>query len=287
MREKWIRWPILILLILLNAGLFVFYLTERRGANTASVQEINRVVDLYGQEDITFKKQPAGTVSPRTILTLGSADLDQMVIDYLQGADYDLTYIYGAKVQYNSDSLVIIADWDDHSITYRDNLADDNPEGIIWGRVLSEDEQLRLETAARTFAQKWLGDSVVVTSWIRSGEILTVTLCQVREDQIYYFNNAEVTVNRKGISEARIEYWNVVGENAGVDPIPMDEMLYAALNMIKSDENMIRRNTGDQVISLTDGFEILSYEGEEITALPCLTLVMESGRQFHLSYVRE
>lgn len=292
LREKIIRIPVLILLISANLILLFTYIYENVSALRVNAQQMEQVLDLYKEVNITFRQQPSGALKRFKALALEPADLDAMVQSFLDDADFDLTYIYGAKTQYNSGSMVLIADWEDHSIAYRNTAIGSKEQEEPWRQVVLSDEQrLMLETVARKFAQRWLGNDVIATGWVRSAETLTVTFAQVASGVIYYFNAISVTVVQEGVQSAEIQYWSVQGDGDEVDTMPIDEMLYLQLKTIRQQTMNVLggmgEKQGDTVLSIMNGYSIEVMDGDTATALPTMTMLMESGKQWRRSYCHE
>lgn len=285
MRERIIRIPLLILLLLLNLGLLIANVNSRIQRYSVSPQEMEQVQKLYEDSGIDFKAQPSMRGKQRSALEIGPADLDAMVQEFLGDREYSLTYIYGAKTQYNAGSTVLIADWDSHSISYRDTEVVSEDAKEPWRNVLTEEEQLMLETVAMRFAQRWMGENVLITSWTRSGDTLTVNFAQMEDQEVYYFNSMQVVVLRGGIQSAELSYWKVLGSGETVDAMPMDEMLYRALDAILYSEHT--RAEEDTVNDILDGYSLETVYGDRGLAMPTMTMIMESGKQFVLSYCHE
>ncbi|MCF0135447.1 MAG: hypothetical protein HUJ69_03390 [Lachnospiraceae bacterium] len=283
MRKRIIYIPVLTALIGVNLVLLIMLVGEKQGTSRVGTRELARVVAMYEEAGITFRAQPSAFSGVHEELILGSADLDSMVLDFLEGAQYSMTYIYGAKTQYNSGSAVLLADWDRHSISYKDSGVMPEQSDMSLQPVLTEEEQLMLEAVARRFAQKWLGEDVIAVGWTRSGSTLTVSFAQIVDERIYFFNSASVTVIREGIQAAEISYWEAGSYGDVRETLPMDEVLYRLLQDIRS------KNQGqtDEVRTLMDGYVIDSMDGNRAVAGPTLTLIMESGKQYRSSYCHD
>ncbi len=285
MREKVIRIPLLILLLLLNLALLIANINSRIQRYRVNPQEMDRVQAMYEDNGISFKKQPSSLRRLQSSLEIGPADLDAMVQDFLGNKEYSLTYIYGAKTQYNAGSTILIADWESHSISYRDTEVVSEESLESWKNVLTEEEQLMLETVAMRFAQRWMGEDVLITSWTRSGDTLRVTFAQMDDEEVYYFNSMTVVVLRSGIQSAELSYWRILGNGDPVDAMPMDEMLYRGLDDILSSDR--GRTETDTVNDILNGYTLEAVYGDTGLAMPTMTMIMDSGKQFVLSYCHE
>lgn len=275
MKWKWITVPVIILLIGMNLLLLIFYLVENRRSYTLDSEEIERITAIYEEEGITFAETPSAKVSKRKVLTLTDYDLDKLATTFLEGnslggKEYDLTYIYGSKVQYTAGSIVISTDRENHRITYRDN------EVLERGPLeeLTQEQQQMLASAARVFAAKWLGEDVMQVSCVTTGAEMNIRFCQMLGEEAAFFNYADVIITARGISQAQIQYFDYQDKETARS-LPVDELLYMLLGKVAEQS----KGEGGVVKEIVWGYEIDRQSG---LAYPDLTLVMSTGELFTL-----
>ena len=283
MKGKLIQTLILILLIGLNLTLLVLYLVELRRTRLVTQEAVDRVVALYEAEQVEIHTEIPQTVKRREAIALRAADLDGMVVRFLGDAEYSRTYIYGNKIQYRSGTAVLMADWGAHNINYRDSAYEENVESSGSDGELTEAEREMLMAAGRRFAEKWLGEDIMMMSSSGVGQVLTMTFCQLQEGELMYFNRVSVTLVPGGVRLAEIQYWDVDSGETKIESKPIDELLYQMLPQVSADMKRLQVES-DSVEEMLDGYEIISYTRDTAIAYPNLTIVLGSGRYYHLRY---
>ncbi len=283
MKGKLIQTLVLILLVVLNLILLILYLVELRSTRMITQESIDRVVALYEAENLSFEAQIGRTVKSRETISLKAADLDGMVTKYLGSRDYNRTYIYGNKIQYRTETLVLLADWSAHSISYRDSAFEKTEEESPPHKLTAQEQEM-LMAAGRRFAQQWLGEEVMLMSMVGTDGVLTMTFCQLQSGELMYFNKVAVTLVPGGVRSAEIQYWDIDSEQTRIESKPVDELLYQMLPEICADLAKSPDRESDTVEELIDGYEIISLSRDTAIACPNLTLVLTSGNYYHLRY---
>jgi len=276
---------ILILLIVLNLVLFGYYCYQNIIENWVPRERIEQVKELYRQNGIELKTEPDRKNKNQPILILGEANLEHMVEEYLNG-DFEKSFIYGSKVQYISENLMILTDRKNHSITYVDQNKS-MPEMIAncvsieeWARtqrITEEEAQILMMERAKRFAREWMGDDIELFKTKRQDKGFEYTFHPVQEDTVLFFNELKVWVLNDSVISAEMVYWDVTGETAkSYTSMPIDEILYALLGSIKDG---VDEGKQDEVIQIIDGYQMVKSE-EQAKAVPSVTIVMNSGREY-------
>ncbi|MCI8632806.1 MAG: hypothetical protein HFE64_04920 [Lachnospiraceae bacterium] len=272
---------ILILLLCLNLFLCGYYVYQRDRMNRVPAEKIQQIVNLYEENQIDFAFEPEGESAQGRYLLLGEADLDKLAETVLD-TGYDKSYIYGSKVQYRAGSVTVITDWQKHQIVYTDETGEPaEKEKNSWQeKELSEEErQQLLLPIARSFAQKWLGEQVYFAESERREDKFYFVFCQMREGAVLYFNQIEIYMAPQGVTSAVLTYWGIEGESEkSYNLLPMDEILYAQLGMIKKE---MKEDTRETVVQVLEGYELASKEKESL-GVPALTIVLESGKKYRM-----
>ncbi len=285
MNEKRMGRVILILLIVLNLVLFGYNYYQNITENWVPRERIEQVRDLYRQRGIELKTEPDRKNKGQPILTLGEANLEHMVEEYLEGT-FEKSFIYGSKVQYTSENLMILTDRKNHSITYVDQIKS-MPESIEqcvsveeWARtqrITEEEAQVLMMERATRFAREWMGDDIELLKTERREKGYEYTFHPVEEDTVLYFNELKVWMLNDSVASAEMIYWDVTGEAAGsYTPMPIDEILYALLGNISEG---VDEGKQDEVIQILDGYQMVKSE-EQAKAVPSITVVMKSGKEY-------
>jgi len=283
--EKRMGTVILILLIVLNLVLFGYYCYQNIIENWVPRERIEQVKELYRQNGIELKTEPDRKNKNQPILILGEANLEHMVEEYLNG-NFEKSFIYGSKVQYTSDNLMILTDRKNHSITYVDQKKS-MPEVIAecvsieeWARtqrITEEEAQMLMAERAKRFAREWMGDDIELFKTERREKGYEYTFHPVQEDAVLFFNELKVWVLNDSVVSAEMVYWDVTGETAkSYTSMPIDEILYALLGSIKDG---VDEGKQDEVIQIIDGYQMVKSE-EQAKAVPSVTIVMNSGREY-------
>lgn len=288
MNERRMGRMILILLILLNLVLLGYYLYLQISANWVPMERIVQVRQLYQKSGIEIQIEPDRKNRWDPLLELGEANLDQMVEDFLT-EPYEKTYIYGSQVQYISENLVIVTDRQAHKITYRDRSLETEAmqhKGISvedWARqqrVTLEEAESLMEDKAKDFAHKWLGEDISLTKLEKISDGYLYSFHSVREERILYFNTLQVFVSFGEVASAELSYWEVTGETDDTYALlPIDEILYAMLGNIRAE---MEEGQKDEVVKIVDGYHIekSNDQHEQIKAVPSITIVMKSGKEY-------
>ncbi|MBO6159831.1 MAG: hypothetical protein J6P72_11330 [Firmicutes bacterium] len=282
MNQRTLRQLIIGMLAALNLVLAVFLIRSYTKTDSASATHLDEVLLLYERAGLSFEETPVPSYKTWTELQLGTADLDQMVENYLDSqmiTSYRKSYIYGAKAQYQTDSLTFLTNRPQHTITYTNDAA--APWKMPQG--LTEDELMSMiQPLARRFAESWLGD-VFLSEWRKDENGYRFVYRQMKEDQIYFFNTISLLVTMEGVRTAVVTVWDINGSAGSIQAIPQDEMLYAGLIQIG--------NAGEapgHVERISDGYVIAStsaHEGEQTArAVPVQTIYLSSGRSFTTRY---
>ena len=120
MRVRKLQIILIVWLLCLNLVLGLYSAVEKRQADEISTSQLDRILDLYRDNGITFQKKPSRRIVSWRALQLGPADLDGLVRDFLGDLPYEQTFIYESRAQYVSDDRTITVDWSQHSISYQD-----------------------------------------------------------------------------------------------------------------------------------------------------------------------
>jgi hypothetical protein len=281
---------LIVWLLCLNLVLGLYSAVEKRQADEISTSQLDRILDLYRDNGITFQKKPSRRIVSWRALQLGPADLDGLVRDFLGDLPYEQTFIYESRAQYVSDDRTITVDWSQHSISYQDlSIAPSGSARVSGSSIpqgsLTPQETMMLEEIGRRFAARWLGENVFLQSSVPRGNYLDMTFCQMDEGRIYYFNRIRLSVSQKGIGTASMVIWDVTGRGEKLDTMPADEMLYAQLSDILAEGQEDGTKITDTVTGIYDGYEIEEQTDQKATAVPDQTLVLSSGKTVRLSYL--
>lgn len=271
------------LLICLNLFLFVYYLYQKSVTEKVPAERLEQITKLYEENGIHLTAALKEEKLRGGYLKLGEADLDAMAQKVLEDG-FDKSYIYGSKVQYTAGDVTIITDWQQHQVFYESEIQHSieemqQPQSM----EMSEEEQRQmLFPFVRSFAQKWLGTDVYLVEEQKEEEGFRFVFCQVQEEVNLYFNRIEIHVMRGGIKSARLTYWETEGETEkSYNLLPVDEILYAQLGMIKKE----MRNEGDEeVVQLLSGYQLTETE-EGVLAAPALTIVLKSGKKYTMNRI--
>ena len=272
MNGKRLNLLILILLIGLNLALFAYYCFQKISVNWVSIERMNQIESLYLENGIAIQVNPDRKNTPQPDLVLGEADLDKLVESFLVDR-YDKSYIYGSKVQYTTGSIVILTDRKNHSISYMDESKKSEDKASQ-----NAEEMLEiLEAVAGGFARKWLGDEIYLSDSGMAGDEFYYVYHPVQEGAILYFNELTIHMTTKGVTTAQLSYWAVKGKTEKkYEQMPIDEILYAQLGMIKKD---MGENQREEVVQIRNGYQLLEDE-EGAAAVPTITIVVKSGRKY-------
>lgn len=288
MNERRMGRVILILLILLNLVLLGYYLYQQISVKWVPMERIVQVKELYQKSGIEIQTEPDRKNRQDPLLELGEANLDQMVEEFLT-EPYEKTYIYGSQVQYISEHLMIVTDRQEHKISYQDRslgtevLLDKGLSVEEWARqrriTLDEAESL-MEEKAKDFAHKWLGEDISLAKLEKISEGYVYSFHSVREEMILYFNELQVFVSFGEVVSAELTYWEVAGETDDTYVLlPIDEILYAMLGNIRAE---MEEGQKDEVVKIMDGYHIEKSDDqhEQIKAVPSITIVLKSGKEY-------
>ncbi|MBQ7058520.1 MAG: hypothetical protein IJM83_04365 [Firmicutes bacterium] len=279
MTRRVVRFMILGSLLLLNLLLLFYSWRRSRNEKMVSQDQMDAVLSLYEEKEVTFAEIPDAVNPGFTALELKTADVDLMTERFLGKESFDKSYIYGSKVQYNSGSITLLTNRPAHTITYTDESikAWQAPEDLTDEALFS-----MLQPLARRFAEKWL-DSVFLSEWRQDDNGYRFIYRQLEGDQIYYFNSISLLVTMDGVKTAVLTVWEVSAEGKPLVTLPKDEMLYAGLN------KMIElRETPGTIERMYDGYVIDSTESdgsdETAVAVPVQTMILSSGRTITIRY---
>lgn len=285
MQSKTVRVLVILLLTILNIGLLIYYVQDRLEKTRLSPKDVARITSFYEDAGITFDTTiPTKNLTYRSWL-LKDEDLDEAVLSFLGSEVYNKTYIYGAKVQYTAGNIMMVADWQRHSISYTDAALSEEtsgtePERIIFEPALTISERGMLEQVGRTFAARWLGEDLHLSQWKQSGQKLYLEFHPLRDGVILHFNTVEMEVTKEGIVWASIVLWRVDSEQETLVTMSIDEVLFEELKEIRQDLNENPDRSADEVTMILTGYEIESQEEEKAIAVPNLTVVLKSGMQY-------
>lgn len=285
MQSKTVRVLVILLLTILNIGLLIYYVQDRLEKTRLSPKDVARITSFYEDAGITFDTTiPTKNLTYRSWL-LKDEDLDEAVLSFLGSEIYNKTYIYGAKVQYTAGNIMMVADWQRHSISYTDTALSEEtsgtePERIIFEPALTISERGMLEQVGRTFAARWLGEDLHLSQWKQSGQKLYLEFHPLRDGVILHFNTVEMEVTKEGIVWASIVLWRVDSEQETLVTMSIDEVLFEELKEIRQDLNENPDRSADEVTMILTGYEIESQEEEKAIAVPNLTVVLKSGMQY-------
>ncbi len=285
MNEKRMGTVILILLIVLNLVLFAYYSYQKFTENWVTMERMDSIKELYRQNGIEIKAEPERKNEQRPILELGEANLDQMVESILND-DFEKSFIYGSKIQYTAGSLEILTDRNNHSISYVDK-AKQTPEILREGgnleewartqRITEEDAEQLMEKKAYEFARKWLGDDIRLIKTNEKTYGCEYTFHPMREEMVLYFNELTVWMVAGNVASAELSYWSVTDETEDSHVLmPIDEILYALLDSIRDE---MEADQKDEVVQIMDGYQLVR-SGEQTKAVPAITIVMGSGKEY-------
>lgn len=285
MNEKRMGAVILILLLLMNLLLFGYDCYQWITANWIPVERVEQISSLYQENGIEIKADIERKNSRQPILKLEETNLDQLVESFLE-EPFEKSYIYGSQVQYVADDIWIMTDRKTHSISYRDE-AKLRPEKIEQGvtledwavsqRISSEEAQTLMEIKARDFAKRWLGEEVYLSKMQSHGTGYDYVFYQMREDRVLYFNVLHIFMLSGEVASADLTYWSVQEESEkNYEIMPIDEILYAQLGMIKED---MEENQKDEVVQIREGYQLKESEGQT-QAVPAVMIVLKSGREY-------
>lgn len=281
MNAKMTRVLVLIILVALNLGLAVYGALLRRQSQRVSQADMQKVLSLYEEAGVTFQETPSYQNADLYSLVLEPADLTGLTEEFLGDAQYNVSYIYGSAVQYTSDSLILLANQDEHTISYRD---DSVPafDGTLDG-LTQERAREMLEPMARRFSERFL-DSVILTDWSIERDGFHFVFREMADGQIYYFNTVTCVATMDGIGHAVVTCWDVAGRGGSVSALPMDEMLYAGLLKIQAEGD-----TPNTIEKITTGYILSSADetGQTRTAVPVQALTTSSGRVYMTRYSSE
>ncbi len=275
---------ILLLLLCLNLFLFSYYVYQKSRINQVPEEKVQQIIDLYQENNIDFAFEPQRKTGQGKYLQLGEADLDELAENVLE-TGFDKSYMYGSKVQYRAGNVTVITDWQKHQIVYTDeSKATEETEEAGWQEKEPDEEERRqlLLPIARGFAQKWLGEQVYLAVSERREQESYFVFCQMREGAILYFNQIEIYMTPQGVTSALLTYWKVEDESEkSYNLLPIDEILYAQLGMIKKE---MREGANETVVQALEGYELVSKEKESI-GVPTMTIVLESGKKYRMKQV--
>lgn len=289
MRVRKLQILILVWLVCLNLVLTAYIAVRQQETNQISTSQLDKILDLYRENGITFQIKPSRRIVNWRALQLGPADLDSRVREFLGDLPYEQTFIYESRAQYLTDDLMITVDWSQHSIRYQDlAIAPAGSTQISGSSIpkgsLTAQQTMMLEEIGRRFAVRWLGENVFLESSKPQGGRLSLTFCQMGDGCIYYFNRMRIVVSPKGVETASMVIWDVTGKGEKLDTMPADEMLYAQLSNILAEEPEDGTKISEVVTGLYDGYEIEEQTDQKATAVPDQTLVLLSGKTVKLSY---
>lgn len=275
---------ILLLLLCLNLFLFSYYVYQKSRINQVPEEKVQQIIDLYQENNIDFAFEPQRKTGQGKYLQLGEADLDELAENVLE-TGFDKSYMYGSKVQYRAGNVTVITDWQKHQIVYTDESKATEETGEAGWQEKEPDEEERrqlLLPIARGFAQKWLGEQVYLAVSERREQESYFVFCQMREGAIIYFNQIEIYMTPQGVTSALLTYWKVEDESEkSYNLLPIDEILYAQLGMIKKE---MREGANETVVQALEGYELASKEKESI-GVPTMTIVLESGKKYRMKQV--
>lgn len=303
MKERWIRISIIALLVVLNVFLLVMYLEMKYQDRYVPEEAISRIEELYHREGISFEVPIPRTNPSFSELRLTGAEVDKLTEAFLGGQEYDKSYIYGSKIQYDAGEVQIISDQRQHSATY-ENEAIDSPYTEREGEILVvtdgaeevidlEQERELVQSVARYFASRWLGSDLYLDSVSFTADGFVFTYDQMAKDQIYFFNHITITASRRGVSSASLVYWDISGTGEELSVLSADEILMVQLRQIKeaapaespeTHEGEMEEQGARRVTSLMNGYSIVSIEGGSALARPLQQLILDDGSAYRAGY---
>ncbi len=241
---------LLLLLILVNLGLFWANRMEMDRLYSASDEELERVLALYDRENIQVDAVLRREGYPKAPAILGGAGfLTTELVEKFLGTEYRTAYMDARQRRYTKGEESILLDPEGHRFVYTGTLKAESVE----------------ELAARCLSG-WICTEYEENRWV---------YVQKKEDLYLYYNRAEFLVSDEGQITLELQYYEPLGyETTTREVRPLDELMYGALREI-----LLRSPEGAVLQEIRYGYDLNSYRD----AVYCLEFALDNGKTVRIN----
>lgn len=272
MNWRVIRLALLVMLVILNIGLFTYNTAVERERYVVPKERIERIQEQYRKKGYILEGTIPRDQYPIQRLVLEKENLEERA-DGFWNEEYEKSYMIGSKILYTCGSEVLTIDRASGRLHYEQNEP-------IYEKTVDEERDERL---AYTFA-RILMDAEELKPILKQKERGRViyTYCEVYDENLVFCNGIDVTMYRGAVVEADMQQYRIQGyDEEERNRYPIDEVLYAC-------QDLWPAKGGSEVLYLYCGYG-LREEGESVYGEPQVLLSNEHGErmlvnQYHVTF---
>ena len=262
MNWRVIRWILLIILVLLNLGLFFYSTYTNRQMYVVPRDRIENVRRQYEARGYELPENISNKQYPRHRLLLTPNDLEKRA-DAMWTEDYEKSYMPGSRIMYTCGTETITIDRDQSSMAYLQNEPGEPKE------VSEEEAQLMAQEKARSMMD--LQDLKLIRTLTDEEGTYIFTFCEPYKNEVVFPNRTVVTVSQGTVIRASMVQYQIQGYDEGTWPIyPIDELLYSCLPSLGQRDELTE-------LTIYYGYSIKSTEEELVSCDPSIWLVRPDG----------
>ena len=260
MNWKVIRLALLVMLVILNIGLFGYNTMVNRERYVVPKERIERIQEQYRKQGYILEGTIPREQFPKQRLRLEKENLEDRA-DGFWNEEYEKSYMIGSKILYTCGSEMLTIDRESSMLHYEQNEP-------VYEKTMDEERDERL---AYAFARILMDAEELKLILMQEQEGTVIyTFCEVYDDTLVFCNGIDVAVYRGAVVEADMQQYRILGYDEEERYIyPVDEVLHACQDLWPSEDT-------SQVLYLYCGYGIRP-DGESGYGEPYILLSNDIG----------
>ncbi len=264
MNWRVIRWILVIILLILNIGLFGYSVYQKRQLYVVPTERIEYVRERFEEWGYQLPKEISRRQYPKRRLILEVTDLEDRA-NAFWSEDYEKSYMPGSRILYTCGTQTLTVDREQSSMVFTENDPDyQNADTLTDAKV---------ERTAREQAQSMMNNKDLILVRVLSDDVGTriYYFCEKYKDDILFANRAIITVTYGAVVRASVSQFTVRGyEDTAYAVYPIDELLYSCLRTLGQAEE------GTQ-LNLNYGYAMAGQEDEVFYCTPSVWIGKPDG----------
>ena len=269
MNWRVIRWLLVIILVVLNLGLFGYSMYLNSQLYMVPRDRIDGLISRFEDWGYELPEKLPRDQSPEKQLLLERNDLEVRADSFFTET-FEKSYMVDARVLYTCGARTLTIDRERSTMIYADN------EPVYEEDATAEEER---DTAFQFAGQMFQNTDIRVIRTQTVDEDTTVYyICEVYEKQILFSNRIMVTMTHNTVTHASMTQYKVVGYGTTAQPVyPIDELLYSCRYDLETASAQETTETDLEQLSLYYGYVASRTEDNTIYCAPALWVGRADG----------